>query len=115
MYLTKSILSENRKHRMVGLFDAQTVMTKKMRLNYTLGKATAKPQSPNAYIIFKVMSFITLNWTMFHLTLNLPMSSRLAMAYKTIRTGWFRTIRWPLMGTCTLRAPTMQKLSLIIA
>ena len=42
MYLTKSILSENRKHRMVGLFDAQTVMTKKMRLNYTLGKTTAK-------------------------------------------------------------------------
>ena len=38
MYLTKSILSENKKHKMVGLFDAETLMTKKMKLNYTKGK-----------------------------------------------------------------------------
>ncbi len=38
MYLTKSISSENRNHKMVGLFDAETIMTKKMKLNYTKGK-----------------------------------------------------------------------------
>jgi cobyrinic acid a,c-diamide synthase len=38
MYLTKSILHQNKKHKMVGLFDAETKMTKKMRLNYTKGK-----------------------------------------------------------------------------
>ncbi|KAF6246087.1 MULTISPECIES: cobyrinate a,c-diamide synthase [Nitrosopumilus] len=38
MYLTKSISSENKKFKMVGLFDAETLMTKKMKLNYTKGK-----------------------------------------------------------------------------
>ncbi|KEQ57409.1 Cobyrinic acid AC-diamide synthase protein [Marine Group I thaumarchaeote SCGC AAA799-N04] len=38
MYLTKSILSENKKYKMVGLFDAETSMTKRMKLNYTKGK-----------------------------------------------------------------------------
>ncbi len=38
MYLTKSILSENKKHKMIGVFDAETKMTNKMRLNYTKGK-----------------------------------------------------------------------------
>ncbi|MDF2421664.1 MAG: cobyrinate a,c-diamide synthase [Nitrosopumilus sp.] len=42
MYLTKSILSENKKYKMIGLFDAETKMTKKMRLNYTKGKVTVK-------------------------------------------------------------------------
>jgi cobyrinic acid a,c-diamide synthase len=42
MYLTKSIVSDNKKHRMVGLFDAETRMTKKMRLNYTKGKIMQK-------------------------------------------------------------------------
>jgi len=42
MYLTKSIISDNKKHKMVGLFDAETKMTKKMRLNYTKGKFTQK-------------------------------------------------------------------------
>ena len=42
MYLTKSIVSDNKKHKMVGLFDAETRMTKKMRLNYTKGKVTQK-------------------------------------------------------------------------
>ncbi len=42
MYLTKSILSENKKYKMIGLFDAETKMTKKMRLNYTKGKIIAK-------------------------------------------------------------------------
>lgn len=39
MYLTKSIEYARKKHSMVGLFDAQTSMEKKMILNYT--KATA--------------------------------------------------------------------------
>ena len=38
MYLTKSISSENRKYKMVGIFDAETFMTKRMKLNYTKGK-----------------------------------------------------------------------------
>ena len=42
MYLTKSIISHNKKHKMVGIFDAETKMTKKMRLNYTKGKITPK-------------------------------------------------------------------------
>jgi cobyrinic acid a,c-diamide synthase len=40
MYLTKSITSNNKKHKMVGLFDAETIMTNKMRLNYTTGTTT---------------------------------------------------------------------------
>jgi len=42
MYLTKSIIYHNKKHKMVGLFDAETKMTQKMRLNYTKGKITTK-------------------------------------------------------------------------
>ncbi len=42
MYLTKSISSENKKYKMIGLFDAETRMTKKMRLNYTKGKIITK-------------------------------------------------------------------------
>jgi cobyrinic acid a,c-diamide synthase len=42
MYLTKSIIYKNKKHKMVGLFDAETKMTKKMRLNYTKGQIIAK-------------------------------------------------------------------------
>lgn len=42
MYLTKSIESENKKFKMIGLFDAETTMTKKMRLNYTKGKIISK-------------------------------------------------------------------------
>ncbi len=42
MYLTKSIIYHNKKHKMVGLFDAETKMTNKMRLNYTKGKITTK-------------------------------------------------------------------------
>ncbi|WP_428326157.1 cobyrinate a,c-diamide synthase [Nitrosopumilus sp.] len=38
MYLTKSISSGNKKYKMIGLFDAETSMTKKMKLNYTKGK-----------------------------------------------------------------------------
>ncbi len=37
MYLTKSIDYANKKHSMVGLFDAQTSMEKRMTLNYTKG------------------------------------------------------------------------------
>ena len=38
MYLTKSITYGRKKHNMVGLFDAETKMTKRMKLNYTKGK-----------------------------------------------------------------------------
>jgi len=39
MYLTRSI-SNGKKHRMVGLIDAETKMTKKMTLNYTKGSVS---------------------------------------------------------------------------
>ncbi len=42
MYLTKSIVYGNKKHKMVGVFDAETRMTKKMSLHYTKGKIAAK-------------------------------------------------------------------------
>ncbi len=42
MYLTKSITNNKKKYKMVGLFDAETIMTKKMRLNYTKGKLSSK-------------------------------------------------------------------------
>ena len=52
MYLTKSIVNHNKKHKMVGLFDAETKMTKKMRLNYTKGKiATQTPISEKSHNI----------------------------------------------------------------
>ncbi|NIM25462.1 MAG: cobyrinate a,c-diamide synthase [Nitrososphaeria archaeon] len=38
MYLTKSIDYGKKKYRMSGVFDAETIMTKKMKLNYTKGK-----------------------------------------------------------------------------
>jgi cobyrinic acid a,c-diamide synthase len=41
MYLTKSIDYANKKHQMVGLFDAQTSMEKKMILNYTKGNVVS--------------------------------------------------------------------------
>ncbi|CAD6517127.1 Cobyrinic acid A,C-diamide synthase [metagenome] len=42
MYLTKSIDYGNKKFKMIGLFDADTKMTKKMKLNYTKGKIVLK-------------------------------------------------------------------------
>ena len=42
MYLTKSILSQNKKYSMIGLFDAETKMTKKMILNYTKARIISK-------------------------------------------------------------------------
>jgi len=41
MYLTNSIKHNNQKFKMVGLFDAETEMTKKMTLNYTEGRITS--------------------------------------------------------------------------
>ena len=38
MYLTNSISHKNKKYKMIGLFDAETEMTKKMTLNYTEGR-----------------------------------------------------------------------------
>ncbi len=43
MYLTKSIRYKDAKFKMVGLFDAVTVMEQKLKLNYT--KARSKPSS----------------------------------------------------------------------
>jgi len=42
MYLTKSISFDKKKYKMVGLFDAETQMTKKMTLNYTEGRITSR-------------------------------------------------------------------------
>ena len=41
MYLTKLIDFGKKKYKMVGLFDAETQMTKKMTLNYTEGRITS--------------------------------------------------------------------------
>ncbi|KAF6242242.1 cobyrinic acid a,c-diamide synthase [Nitrosopumilus sp. b1] len=41
MYLTNSISYGNKKFKMIGVFDAETIMTKKMKLNYTKGKITS--------------------------------------------------------------------------
>jgi cobyrinic acid a,c-diamide synthase len=41
MYLTKSISFGKKKYKMVGLFDAETQMTKMMTLNYTEGRITS--------------------------------------------------------------------------
>ena len=41
MYLTKSISFSQKEYKMVGLFDAETQMTKKMTLNYTEGRITS--------------------------------------------------------------------------
>lgn len=41
MYLTKSIIYDTKKHSMVGLFDAETGMEKKMTLNYTKASVTS--------------------------------------------------------------------------
>ncbi len=43
MYLTRSIRYKNAKFKMVGLFDAVTVMEQRLKLNYT--KARSKPNS----------------------------------------------------------------------
>ena len=51
MYLTKSITFDNKKYKMTGIFDAETRMTKIMKLNYTKGKIqnktiiSSKPQN----------------------------------------------------------------------
>lgn len=42
MYLTKSIDYGENKNKMVGIYDAETVMTKKMKLNYTKGTIFSK-------------------------------------------------------------------------
>ena len=42
MYLTKSITNDKKKYKIVGLIDAETIMTKKMRLNYTKGKFSSQ-------------------------------------------------------------------------
>jgi cobyrinic acid a,c-diamide synthase len=44
MYLTNSIQYDSGKFKMVGLFDAMTIMEKSLKLNYTSAKA--RPGSP---------------------------------------------------------------------
>ncbi len=41
MYLTRSISYGNKKYKMIGLFDAETKMDKKMKLNYTKGEVSS--------------------------------------------------------------------------
>jgi cobyrinic acid a,c-diamide synthase len=57
MYLTKSISSDNKKYKMIGLFDAETKMTKKMRLNYTKGKIISKNTMSDKPHIFQGHEF----------------------------------------------------------
>jgi len=57
MYLTKSITNNNKKYKMVGLFDAETVMTKKMKLNYTKGKLSSKNILSNTLHAFRGHEF----------------------------------------------------------
>ena len=57
MYLTKSIANNNKKYKMVGLFDAETIMTKKMRLNYTKGKLSSKNILSNSLHRFRGHEF----------------------------------------------------------
>ena len=40
MYLTRQITSGGKRHRMVGIFDAETEMTGQMTLGYTEGNMT---------------------------------------------------------------------------
>ena len=42
MYLTKSISFDKKRYRMVGLFDAETRMTKKLTMNYTEGRIRSR-------------------------------------------------------------------------
>lgn len=42
MYLTKSIDYGSKRYKMAGVFDAETKMTKKMKLNYTKGRIVSK-------------------------------------------------------------------------
>ena len=60
MYLTKSITFDNKKYKMIGIFDAETRMTKKMKLNYTKGKIQSKTVILQKLKIFMVMNFIIL-------------------------------------------------------
>jgi len=57
MYLTKSIDYGKNKHKMVGIFDAETKMTKKMKLNYTKGIMLSKNILTNKKQIFQGHEF----------------------------------------------------------
>ena len=57
MYLTNSITYGKKKSKMVGLFDVDTIMTKKMTLNYTEGKINSnclisKPRNFRACLLY---------------------------------------------------------------
>ena len=49
MYLTKSIMHHSKKYKMVGLFDVETEMTKKMSLNYIDGRITSNKDGLSEY------------------------------------------------------------------
>ena len=57
MYLTKSITFDNKKYKMVGIFDAETRMTKKMKLNYTKGNIQSKTVISNKFQNFRGHEF----------------------------------------------------------
>ena len=55
MYLTNSISHNKEKYKMVGLFDADTKMTRKMILNYTQGKINSNKITQSFFIsLFKI-------------------------------------------------------------
>ena len=51
MYLTKSIDYGNKKYKMIGIFDAETRMTKKMKLNYTKGNVSKSIISDKSHLL----------------------------------------------------------------
>ena len=57
MYLTKSITFDSKKFKMIGLFDAETRMTKKMKLNYTKGRIQNKTIISNKLQSFRGHEF----------------------------------------------------------
>ena len=57
MYLTKSIDNGKKKYKMIGLLDAETLMTKKMKLNYTQGKMIKSNVLSNKKHIFQSHEF----------------------------------------------------------
>ena len=51
MYLTKSIDYGSTKYKMIGVFDSETRMTKKMKLNYTKGKISKSIISDKSHLL----------------------------------------------------------------
>jgi cobyrinic acid a,c-diamide synthase len=91
---------------MIGLFDAETKMTKKMRLNYTKGKIIAKNPISEKLHDFQGHEF--------HYSQLDSVSSDSKFAYSLeigegIKKQQDGIIRWHLMDTCILTAQIMPK------